>query len=284
MNPQKIMIWMFFSIRNDDSHIEVSTHAWNSVLGVMEKQKVITQLTADGKPINPGTIASTIKKEGRWPFSLKANTFQLEFAYMGRDLWQLRITADETDLNPADWMQPFLNNNALINAWVVNVDFDYWQNVEDEFSYTCMNRPHKHLPRVATGAPMPLDQEVIDTSDNPGRWQYREGYVEAIGATMWLGKEFWRVVPKADRKRLSKLSGVEITTLENDVIKVVAAPECFTETTPKKLQDDLRDALYPVRPQKYPQPHIPEGPVTTITIGDTTITHERGKNVKVTRK
>ena len=94
------------------------------------------------------------------------------------------------------WVSPFLDELGFVQAWVSDVEYDHGQNASDPIEYTAVGRDYSHLPLKSNGLPFPLEQQVIDTSANPGRWTMRIGYIEAIGSTMWLGKNFWNAVGK----------------------------------------------------------------------------------------
>uniref|UniRef100_UPI0019664676 hypothetical protein n=1 Tax=Chromobacterium haemolyticum TaxID=394935 RepID=UPI0019664676 len=48
--------------------------------------------------------------------------------------------------------------------------------------------------------PFPLTQEVVDISKNPGRWVLRNGYIEAVGAFMWVSKSLLQLVGVDEKK------------------------------------------------------------------------------------
>ena len=142
------------------------------------------------------------------------------------------------------WVEPFFSEDNFVQAWVSDSNYDYWQNASDPLQYQAAQRTYSHLRLKSNGLPPPLEQLEIDTSQNPGRWTLRSGYVEAIGARMWLGKPFWAYV--GARRKLAILSSGWLTVeeFENGVVEVGASNRCFCDDSTAVLQDRLRRVLY----------------------------------------
>ena len=101
------------------------------------------------------------------------------------------------------------------------------------------------LPMKSNGLPFPLEQQVVDTSRNPGRRVLRQGYVEAIGHRMWLGPEYFARVPGADRDAIVNAGWLQVTEGDNGILEIVASDEPFTDEGAADIQNRLRRLLFP---------------------------------------
>lgn len=94
---------------------------------------------------------------------------------------------------------------AVRFARLADVEFEYWQNAQDQLLYREKPERLRQLPLVDNGLPPPLNQKVVDTSRNPGRRLIRsEGLVEGLGHRMWFGADYSRVM----RQRLEILQAM----------------------------------------------------------------------------
>ncbi|WP_157179610.1 hypothetical protein [Rhizobium sp. CF142] len=142
------------------------------------------------------------------------------------------------------WAAPFVVSPHFVQAWVADVEYDKWQNAEDPLIYKAADRDYSALPMRSNGLPPPVEQMVVDISHNPGRWYLRSGYVEAVGAVMWLSDIFWSYVGIQHRERLSALDPIEIKQITDKVIRLCVSETAFTEASSHEVQDRLRDALF----------------------------------------
>jgi hypothetical protein len=143
------------------------------------------------------------------------------------------------------WLAPYFGVDGFIQARVVDVDYDYWQNAKDPLEYQVEGRSYSHLPMKSNGLPPPVEQMEIDISNNPGRWVIRSDYREAIGSTMWLSPLFWQKTGTDNKEAELIANGFEVQHLENDIIKVIAAESCFCDETTESVQRKLRSVLFP---------------------------------------
>ncbi len=77
-----------------------------------------------------------------------------------------------------------------------------------------------------------------------GRWTLKAGYIESIGSTMWLGEHFWNYVGRDKKQHLIEESWIRTEVLENGVVKLIAADECFMDESTADKQNCLREILY----------------------------------------
>jgi len=151
-----------------------------------------------------------------------------------------------SDVQDADsWVRPFLAPNGFVQAWLYDRDYGLWQNAEELSVYEAHGRNYAGLPMRSNGLPPPLEDMVIDTSGNPGRRRLREGYVEAVGAVMWIGSG---LLDKLNLKADDLLSQdwLRATEESDSVVRVQVSNLPFTsaEGTQADLQMALRSLLF----------------------------------------
>jgi hypothetical protein len=127
----------------------------------------------------------------------------------------------------------------------VDAEYDHWQNADDPLQYTAVGKPYAHLPMKSNCLPRPLEQSIIDTSANPGRWCFHDGYIEAVGSMMWLGNPFWSLTG-AKQQRVQNTPWLQTVQTAPSVLKIQAAEHCFTtaDGTIGELQSKLRSLLF----------------------------------------
>jgi hypothetical protein len=91
--------------------------------------------------------------------------------------------------------------------------------------------------------PPPLEQMIIDTSNNPGRRIIRMGYVEAVGSPIWLGRQFWERTGK-DKNKVMETFAKESQLIEKDVLRIQVLDKPFTDSSDVAIQNKLRETLY----------------------------------------
>lgn len=145
-----------------------------------------------------------------------------------------------------EWATHFIGKPDFLMAWVADSEYEYWQNAHDPLQYTSVGRSYAHLPMKSNGLPPPLEQAVIDTSCNPGRRILRTGYVEAVGAMMWLCESFWPLTG-AGKNAVADTKWLLLTEPAPSVTKVQAADSPFVsnEGSSGQLQRKLRSLLFP---------------------------------------
>jgi len=141
------------------------------------------------------------------------------------------------------WVEPFLGEAGFIQAWVADVEYDYWQNATDPLQYESAGRSYAHLPMKSNDLPPPLRRNIIDISKNPGRCHLKAGYVEAISATMWLGERFCQRVGKGRKAKVLSDDRLNARAL-NNVIALRVLEHCFCDGHTAQVQNQLREILY----------------------------------------
>ncbi len=196
-------------------------------------------------------IVSEIARRGKPHFGIAFNENSLpEIAYghvRNHSLSRIDISGVVDDIEDSQsWVEPFLLQPNVRHAWMFDVEYQYWQNATDPQEYTAVGRSYAGLPMKSNGLPIPLEQQVIDTSQNPGRRVLRDGYVEAVGAVMWLGEQFWPLTG-ASKQDVLAADWLQCEQFPQDVLRIQAADVPFTtaEGASGDLQDKLRSLLFP---------------------------------------
>lgn len=182
----------------------------------------------------------------RFPTDLRAENY--EFRFGGSQAWKhrfLMVTGEPDHVGVWDsWVTRAIGMPGFVQSWVSLRDYDYWQNADDPLEYSGSGRSHEHLPLISSGDPPPLDRMIIDTSRNPGRRTIRPGYVEGIGAVMWLSPLFWERVRRARSDAELVAAGWRVTPLADGNIKLDVDMNVFSEQGDSEEQTRLRAAIY----------------------------------------
>lgn len=191
-------------------------------------------------------VANALKSKKTSDFRVVLESGLLEYSgnpsFMFSRLDVRNIVVNEEDAEK--WISPFIKEKLLVQARIYDAEYDFWQNAHDLLQYEASNHSYEKLPMISNGLPFPLEQQIIDISNNPGRWELKQGYIESVGSTMWLGEQFWN---KTGTGRTSVLSADWLKTEEIDgVIKVKIADIPFDTADGRsgELQNKLRLLLY----------------------------------------
>jgi len=200
----------------------------------------------NGKTISALATIKKIEKKGTWGHIESA---ELSFQYgIAGNYGHCFVSIQEKNASSAGdwerWVLPFLGKSGFIQAWIFDVEYDYWQNAKDLMEYENAGRDYAGLPLRSNGLPPPLEQLEIDTSCNPGRWHLRSGYVEAIGPVMWLGELFWNVVGESHRSRLRDNDWLKAIEMSHGILKIQVLNCQFSSGETAEIQDRLRALLY----------------------------------------
>lgn len=193
-------------------------------------------------------IPGAIKQKGKPHFVVKFSEGELDYIPVGGSELQLAIVeACVAGMDDAwSWIEPFAHSEAFRGGRLYDHEYDYWQNAHDLLQYKSVGRSYAGLPMKSNGLPYPLEQQIIDTSRNPGRRILRQGYVEAVGAVMWLGEQFWPLTG-ANKQEVLAADWLKCEERPRGVLRVQAADTPFTtaEGASGDLQDRLRSLLFP---------------------------------------
>lgn len=203
--------------------------------------------TLYGEPVDLVDVSTVLRKANRETFLLVGHGFEIDLASVWRyQVDILSIKADVQGLFWDDWITSIKEVSKIFEAWLVNADYDFWQNASDPLEYTSQNRQCEHLPKISNGLPPPLEKTVIDTSHNPGRRIFRVGYIEAIGSLMWLSDQFWNLTG-ADKSKVLKQNWIECQESPKDLLRIqISNHPFFTDEEDSAIvQRKLRQLLFP---------------------------------------
>lgn len=214
------------------------------VVDVMNKLGLPNEFEFDETRVKCEEFLNQVKRSGRWSFEVSSGGLAYRFGVVsawGHSFIHVREQESGSAKSWDEWVSPFTKIAGFVQAWVSDIDFDYWQNAQDLMLYEEAGRDFAELPVVSNGLPPPLTQSVIDISGNPGRRVIRDGYVESVGVRMWLGRSFWERAGEREPARLAA-AGWTITDLSGGITQLETAD--FQEKAPAARQAALRSALY----------------------------------------
>lgn len=221
--------------------------ALQMIVGAMRKLGMAMEFDDHGKQISIESYLTQIERQGKWSGTVEAGGLSFRFGHvtaLKHSFISIEEVSAGASVSWADWVKPFLAENSFVQAWISDVEYDYWQNAKDPLQYEAMGRSYSHLATRSNGLPPPLEQVEIDISGNPGRWSLRSGYVEAIGSTMWFGSPFWKYVGEDRKDALLSASWLDVRSVGNGVIQVIASEHCFYDEATEDMQNNLRAVLY----------------------------------------
>lgn len=201
----------------------------------------------DGSVLSISDLSSRLKSGGQWGGPLAFGGFKVHIAELPA-MMQIIVTVEETMDGPAgsweSWVRPFLCEQAFVQAWIADVEYDYWQNASDPLEYEAAGRSYRDLPMKSNELPFPLQRDIIDVTSNPARMEIKQGYVEAIGSRVWIGKLFWRNSGTSPDALLHLPKEFTVHSIDCDVNEVVFSGECFDSDETVDAQRRLRENLY----------------------------------------
>lgn len=201
----------------------------------------------DGRHFSAETMLRRLKEGGSWGGIVENGNMSFlysEFPANGYSFLSIVEIVPGGAVDWNRWVDPFAREKWFSQAWLADVSYDYWQNAKHPFQYENAGRSCDGLPMRSNGLPPPVEQVEIDISRNPGRRIVRARYVEAIGATMWLGEPFWNTVGLGRKRLIMSSKLLTCSSLGNGVLRISAGMELFNDSSSVTLQDELRELLY----------------------------------------
>jgi len=200
------------------------------------------------KKVDMSKVLSTIRQSNSPHFLIEHGDSVMLFSPIAnRELSILVVEQCITSFKDAfNWVRPFFVFDSFISSRVYNTEYEHWQNAFDPLQYEAVGKSYGHLPLISNGLPSPLEKEIIDTSNNPGRRCLKLGYVESIGSVMWIGKTFWELT-KANRADICIQDWIDCEFQPFDVIQIKSAETLFVsgEGEQRIIQENLRELLFP---------------------------------------
>jgi hypothetical protein len=226
--------------------------ALNAITRVLVKNEIpFHDVRLYGKPVPFSRIATILERDKRDTFFVTAEGFEMHLTSVRNYHFNsLSIKSEQPiGVNWDKWLFELLNEHFVL-AWVADVEYDFWQNAVDPLQFRAHGRAWEHLPKISNGLPPPLEQTVVDTSQNPGRRTLRRGFIEAVGSRMWLGERFWGLTG-AEKQRVMSAPFLKSTKIAPGIVRIESSISCFTtdQGTIGKLQRELRELLFPLAAQ-----------------------------------
>jgi hypothetical protein len=234
----------FDILEGEQTDMQAVFHAIKGVLDHPEKRPVFH--TRDGKPISEKRVEERIRKNPKAISYIEIGGVALYANNLTGRRQSFVIVEEKSPGAVSSWDQwvcPFLGWPNFVQAWVADVEYNYWQNAADPLQYTTVGRDMSGLKTKSNGLPYPLEQQIVDTSGNPGRWEFHIGYIEAIGSPMWIGENLWRATGENRESELRALNWLHLTEPQKGVLRA-ASDFQFTDETTATRQNALRAAIY----------------------------------------
>lgn len=216
--------------------------ALDAIQSVLTKNGIpLTDYVLQGVSMPFETVKKSVVSRPASGFTVGGNGYEFRYGAM-RQHWIDYLTIGcDAEVRWDDWAAAFAELDGFVMAWVYDRDYDRWQNTKDPREYVANGKDCARLPLKSNGLPYPFEQQEIDISKNPGRYEFRKGYIEAVGATMWLGELFWLLAS-------SKKTAIEayVRSSTPNAVKITVAEECFrsAEGRDGALQAKLRSLLF----------------------------------------
>ncbi|QVQ28273.1 hypothetical protein [Achromobacter deleyi] len=217
------------------------------ILVALREMGLPESFSVKGCDISIPELEAVISKKNTWPSGVGSKG--MDFMFGRLPAWKicfLEVSGKgiSTDASMQEFAQFLIPTDGFIQAWIYDIEYEYWQNAKDPLEYEKAGRSTVDIPKRSNGLPAPLNQLEIDTSHNPGRTELKIGYVEAIGRLMWLGEKFWsRVgVDKVLSCDLLKDQGFDVAESQG-VVKVIAGSG-FCDVSTQARQIIARKILF----------------------------------------
>ena len=217
---------------------------------IYANKKVMDRFT--GKQLGLTDVFEYLVKNKAESFLIEIDGGSIEFSYIADlDLSRLDINNLAIAKKCAEkWVSRVVNEPDFVQARLYDGEYDLWQNMEDIAYYESEGRDHSNLKKKSNGLPFPLEAQVIDISNNPGRWSLKHGFIECVGSTMWMSK------------RLLDDLGVNMDVSEcvsdvGNAFKIEIQSDCFKNAVGEEAeaQNELRMFLFRAKEKLNPDIH-----------------------------
>ncbi len=177
-------------------------------------------------------------------FQVEFDDYEIDLGYIANNhIYILYINNINTE-SCEKILHPLFELPSFLQARIYDDEYNLWQNMDDITYYEASGREHSNLPKINNGLPFPLEATVIDISSNPGRYIFRDGYIEFISALMWFNKSLLEKL----NSNLEELKKQDFVTFNdyNSYIEIKANDKAFVENDgTENKQILLRKFVYP---------------------------------------
>lgn len=236
--------------------IEAFSHSYSDIGSIwkllamthLEYSNELVIIDLEDKNIKYSNIDAKVLEQANGGFNIKFLNGSIDYSVVGGVDFSLKkiliknLVIDEDDADK--WLELLIKQEILIQARLYDYEYDYWQNAHDLLQYEAVGRSTNGLELISNGLPFPLEQNVINTSNNPGRWQFRDNYIESIGSVMWFGNEYWS---NSGVSKNAILDNNWLNASDNGLrLKIKVHDKPFTSSINKEgqLQQELRELLF----------------------------------------
>lgn len=228
-------------------NFEVSDLYYLSVLTDRLRERGVRTIQVAGGSVALDTFFQQVKDAGKWNLRFEADGLSFRFGRVSALKFEFVIIEQISrgEFSPWDeWLSIFLTDDKFSQAWIVDAEYDHWQNAEDPIEYQAAGKSCTNLPKISNNLPFPLERENIDISKNPGRRILKPGYVEVVASKIWLSRRLLRRLGKSVEQVLCSAGSAAIDVNEN-VIMIFMGDSPFCIETDGRLQENLRSLIYP---------------------------------------
>tara|TARA_R110001592_G_scaffold349845_1_gene645485 strand:- start:1231 stop:1959 length:729 start_codon:yes stop_codon:yes gene_type:complete len=205
----------------------------------------VSEIELYDKPIQINKLRNQIKKLKGDFFNIKADQYSIRFAAVpNSSLSFLQVKVKESK-EPGwwqDWINIFSSYSGFLQGWLSDIDYEYWQNASDPVQYQAHGKPIDGLALVSNGLPHPMQKNVVDTSKNLGLRKLCNGYIEAIGAQMWLSTDMLRIL-SIDEEAVHECP-IEVSEYSAKVLWLSSKYTVFKEGLDEQLEESIRNWLF----------------------------------------
>lgn len=223
-----------------------SIKIWETLQPILGKREGSDSLLLYGKKIKASKISVELKKLKGKAFNIESEQFAFHLTTV-TNYQHIALQIEAKTVHEKEWWFEWVNElvrfDGFVQAWLVDSEFDYWQNATDPIEYESKGESYDGLPMKSNGLPPPLEQLEIDTTQNPGLRKLCDGYVEAVGAHMWLSESFLNIVCK-DVEDIKNATEVSVVSIAPNIFHISCSVGLFKDSTTQREQKGLRTALY----------------------------------------
>ncbi|BCS88802.1 hypothetical protein [Pseudodesulfovibrio sediminis] len=187
------------------------------------------------------------KRRGARGLHISTKTMEIRTGNVAN--WDHQFLSIKHHTNPnavpwSDWIKAFSAFEGFLQGWIVNCEYNKWQNCEDLEEHARVGRDLSLFSIIPNSLHQPAPPLIIDITKNPGRRTIRKGLVESVGAEMWFGSEFWER-SGANKDEVLGIDWADVNKETDGIVHIKAADTPFTDESPVAIQHRLRKLLFP---------------------------------------
>jgi len=181
-------------------------------------------------------------------FTVEGEGFSVSYVQNGRQNFDSMFVDSSSSALSPDMCDELLvetiaEDPNFLQAHLVDAKFQNLQNMFDPLQFEAHGISIDGLPMKSNSLPYPLEQEIVDTSGNPGRFELHEGYVEVSAGHMWFGTDFW---PRVGKKPFDVIAELPVGAflVFDKCWKLTFATSVFSSLKTRESQEEIRRAIF----------------------------------------